>query len=61
MWYARYSPRLWEEIHELLDLTDPPARQDEEDPADDVPDKTHNTQPGVMVEPRTSPDDGMAP
>ena len=36
LWYARYSARLWEEVHELLNITDPSPEQEEDEP-DEIP------------------------
>lgn len=32
LWYARYSPRLWDEVQELLNMTDRLPEQEHEDP-----------------------------
>ena len=34
LWYARYSPRLWEQVHESLNTTDPPHNREEDKPHD---------------------------
>ena len=36
LWYARYSARLWEEVHELLNITDPSPEHEEDEP-DEIP------------------------
>ena len=32
LWYARYSPRLWDEVQKLLNMTDRLPEQEDEDP-----------------------------
>jgi hypothetical protein len=36
LWYARYNSRLWQDIHELLNATDPDHDQEENEP-DEIP------------------------
>jgi hypothetical protein len=50
LWYARYSPRLWEEVHELLNITDPSCNQEESEP-----DESPNPLLDAAVEPLTAP------
>ena len=50
LWYARYSARLWEEVHELLNITDPPPEQE-----DDEPDEIPNPLLDAAVESLTAP------
>jgi hypothetical protein len=36
LWYARYSSVLWKEVHELLNITEPPPEQEDVEP-DEIP------------------------
>jgi len=50
LWYARYSASLWEQVHELLNITDPCPEQE-----DDAPDEVPNPLLDVAVESLTTP------
>ena len=50
LWYARYSPRLWEDVHELLSITDLSCNQEENEP-----DESLNPPLDAAVESLTAP------
>lgn len=50
LWYAHYSPRLWDEVQELLNMTDRSPEQEDEDP-----DESPNPLLGAAVESLTVP------
>jgi hypothetical protein len=56
LWYARYSPRLWEEVHELLNITNASCPQEKSEP-----DESPNPLLDAAVESLTAPPSEPAP
>jgi len=54
LWYARYGPELWEEVHELLNITDQLPEQEEDEP-DEIPNPLLDVEVESLISPPLEP------